>query len=98
MIDRGTQKKVIVLKRTGSPYFSEAQFILREGDACEYGEEIDMAAEAERIISMMNERRGRELAKKSKKSGEEKLKITLYFLSGVLCGVGFAFIARLFLH
>ena len=98
MIDRGTQKKMIVLKRTGSPYFSEVYFILRDGDACKYAEELDMAAEAERIISRMTARRDRDAKKKDKQRGEGRLQRSIWFLSGALCGVGLAFITGAIFH
>ena len=92
MIDRGTQKKMIVLKRTGSPYFSEAYFILREDCLCELAEESDMASEAERIIMRMDARRGRELKRNDKKDRDGTTRHSIWFLSGLLCGVGLSLI------
>ncbi|MBQ7160445.1 MAG: hypothetical protein IJR90_01920 [Clostridia bacterium] len=87
MILRGRQKKMIVLKRTGSPYFEEAYFILREGEGGASVSENDMAAEAERIISRMNANRERENAKKIRSGEEGKLTRALWFLYGAASGI-----------
>jgi len=49
---RGCQKKIIVLKNTGSDMFDEAYFILRESAAsCASITQDDMIAEANRIVA-----------------------------------------------
>ncbi len=49
---RGCQKKVYFMKNTGSAYFEEAYFILKNtsADHIEAGKNRDLAEEAERII------------------------------------------------
>ena len=48
---RGCQKKIIVMKNTGSPMFDEAYFILSENALRAHASERDMINEANRIIS-----------------------------------------------
>ncbi len=96
MIYRGTQKKMIVLKRTGSPFFEEAYFILREGgdDLC--AGDNAMALEAERIVSRMERREEERIA-----GGGAKKRVSgraLWFLAGALCGIGAVFILRCIVH
>ena len=47
---RGCQKKIIVMKNTGSPMFDEAYFILSENALRAHASERDMINEANRII------------------------------------------------
>lgn len=50
---RGTQKKILYLKNTGSPYFEEAYFILKGGAGNDVGDKNvtrGMVFEANRII------------------------------------------------
>ena len=97
MIGHGTQKKMIVLKRTGSPYFSEAYFILRDGDGIAPSEN-DMAAEAERIIARMNARRGRESENKRRGKRENALRPALWFSAGAFCGLALAILLSVIFH
>lgn len=47
---KGCQKKIIVMKNTGSPIFEEAYFILSENAQRAHTSERDMISEANRII------------------------------------------------
>lgn len=47
---RGSEKRVIFLRDTGSRYFEEAYFVLRRGIAEADTPEEDMVREAQRII------------------------------------------------
>mgnify|MGYP006966488056 CR=1 FL=1 len=47
---KGCQKKIIVMKNTGSPMFDEAYFILSENALRAHASERDMISEANRII------------------------------------------------
>ena len=47
---RGYQKRVVFLKNTGSPYFEEAQFVIRCEDKKEMKTTEELVAEASRII------------------------------------------------
>ncbi len=98
MIRYGRQKKMIVLKRTGSPYFEEAYFILRDGEECAVATGDDMAAEAERIISRMNSERRSESIKNAPAEGKTRLDRALWFLSGATCGIGLTFVIQLIFH
>lgn len=48
---RGSEKKIIYLSDTGSAFFEEAYFILRQGAADLAASPDDMVREAERIVS-----------------------------------------------
>lgn len=48
---KGCQKKIILLKNTGSDFFEEAYFILKDGALPSSATENDMIREASRIIS-----------------------------------------------
>ena len=74
---RGTQRRVIYLKNTGSDVFDEAYFVIREGvvRTDPSGVEEDLIKEANRII---NEHIGN---KKIKKSGKMLFEACL-FLTG----------------
>jgi hypothetical protein len=47
---RGYQRRVIFLKNTGSALFEEAYFVMRSDEMAEGKSEMDMVAEASRII------------------------------------------------
>lgn len=47
---KGCQRKIIVLKNTGSNIFEEAYFVIRESAGRAHISEADMIAEANRII------------------------------------------------
>lgn len=47
---KGCQRKIIVMKNTGSNIFEEAYFVLRENAVKAHLSEIDMIEEANRII------------------------------------------------
>ena len=54
---KGCQKKIIHLKNTGSPYFEEAYFILKDDGSLPC--ENDMVKEALRIAEASNSRKSR---------------------------------------
>ena len=87
---------MIVLKRTDSPYFEEAFFVLRDGGEAVCTGENAMAMEAERIISRMNRTHENELRDRGEKSAVPGR--VVWFLSGALCGIGAVFILRLLIH
>ena len=47
---RGCQKRVVFLKNTGSPYFEEAYFVVRQEEGRDMGTTEEMVVEASRII------------------------------------------------
>lgn len=47
---KGCQRKIIVMKNTGSSIFEEAYFVIRETATKAHISEIDMITEANRII------------------------------------------------
>lgn len=47
---KGCQRKIIVMKNTGSPMFDEAYFVLSENALRAHASERDMISEANRII------------------------------------------------
>ena len=57
---KGCQKKIIHLKSTGSPYFEEAYFILKDDSALPC--ENDMVKEALRIAEASTSKKGRSSA------------------------------------
>lgn len=48
---RGSEKKIIYVRDTGSAFFEEAYFILRSGAAEAAASPDDMVREAERLVS-----------------------------------------------
>ena len=92
MIYKGTQKKMIMLRDTGSKYFEEAYFIIRENAVRrESISETDMIKEANRIIgeTVFRSAYGGE-AVKGKGSSVCRL---LWYTAGLLSGIGLSFIA-----
>ena len=49
---KGCQKKIIMLKNTGSKIFDEAYFILSDSAIASHCSQSDMIAEANRIVEM----------------------------------------------
>ncbi len=82
MIYKGCQKRMIMLKNTGSDIFEEAYFILKENKNRGYTSENDMIKEANRIVSDNNI-----VIKKDKKIEKNRAPIFFYLL-GTLSGIG----------
>ena len=81
MIYKGCQKRMIMLKNTGSELFEEAYFILKESKNGSLANENDMIKEANRIVCdnhIITDR-------KNKRTWPP----LLYYLLGVLSGIGF---------
>lgn len=96
MIYKGTQKKMIMLKNTGSKYFEEAYFIIREEGtpaASEPFSENDMIKEANRIISetFMNTR----YSENERRTGKLRGSSVFWFFAGSLCGSALTLLIRL---
>ncbi len=74
---KGTQRKVMYFKNTGSPMFEEAYFVIREGaDKIAQSTEEDFIKEANRIIN--------ESTRKTQKENKLFLNSALIFLSGFI--------------
>ena len=75
---RGTQKRVVYLKNTGSDMFDEAYFIIKEKTEQLFTQSgDDLIKEANRIISEQTVRRGI-------RGGGRKLRDVCAFLTGAL--------------
>lgn len=93
MIYKGTQKKMIMLKNTGSEYFDEAYFIIKDGVARSDSEcENDMIKEANRIISETFRRTGECESASAKEHTNRTSGRGIWYGAGVLCGMAAAFI------
>ena len=81
MVYKGCEKRIIMIKNTGSELFEEAYFVLRNESR---NEESDMVAEANRIIEECGGRKG-----KHKKYGPKELicAAALFLGGGTLGGV-----------
>ena len=87
MVYKGCEKRMIMLKNTGSDLFEEAYFILNTKRSSQVST-CDMIKEANRIIAdnqMIPKR-------------EEKQRAPLFlYLLGVLCGIGVTALAMTFI-
>lgn len=95
MIYKGTQKKMIMLKNTGSEYFEEAYFIIKdEGTRTSKGTccENDMIKEANRIISETFSS-DKSFNKETKRGFINSKRF--WYVSGLLCGAAVSVIFRL---
>ena len=76
---KGCQKKIILLKDTGSDFFEEAYFVLKGDIAISEKDETDMVKAATKIISDSDF---------SKKSHKNKISSKIAnFIIGVVCGI-----------
>ena len=91
MIYKGCERKMVVIKNTGSSYFDEAYFILKEQRGNCRLNEIDMIAEANRIVNE-NTLCGTKELKRSKRPD------LISFIAGALsCGGALTMIYFLFM-
>ncbi|MBE6687194.1 MAG: hypothetical protein E7591_08200 [Ruminococcaceae bacterium] len=91
MIYKGCERKIIMIKNTGSEYFDEAYFIVKEKQETQPGcNECDMIAEANRLVSINSDSFGRRKKKTAKNPD------IFSFLSGVLSGAAAVGIITLF--
>lgn len=94
MIYKGTQKKMIMLRDTGSNYFEEAYFIIKDNIArSEKVSETDMIKEANRIVGE-TVFRGTYGQPHQRKKGNAIRKV-FWYAAGVLSGIGLSFITVL---
>jgi len=95
---KGAQRRMILLKNTGSELFESAYFILNENAAVQRAGEDDMIREANRIVSsnMMVSGRGIMPAalRESRKKKDMRLKCFLWFSAGSLAGSGLMLLAQ----
>ncbi|MBR4293071.1 MAG: hypothetical protein IKT54_05615 [Clostridia bacterium] len=82
---KGCQKKIIMLKNTGSEIFDEAYFILSDSAIASRCSQSDMIAEANRIVEMGY--RDTFLQKKTV-SGKARFQQVLFFFIGALFAAG----------
>ena len=75
---KGCQRKIIVMKNTGSNIFEEAYFVLRENAVKAHLSEIDMIEEANRIIRENSRRNGT----KKDKTGYSNFRLDCTLSSG----------------
>lgn len=95
MIYKGTQKKMIMLKNTGSEYFEQAYFIIR--DECSRASnqsctENDMIKEANRIISETFASNG-SFSKETKRRFVNSKRF--WYVAGLLCGTAATTVFRM---
>ncbi len=86
---KGCQRKIIMLKNTGSNIFEEAYFVIRDSALRSHVSEADMIAEANRII---RENGTAQLSqKKSKKKAVDAALLVriLFALAALVFAVGF---------
>ena len=81
---KGAQKQMIVVRTAASRYFDEAYFVLRGGVNPARGERVDLLAEAQRILSECENRRG---------STRKKGRAWLWFILGAAVGAAVACLA-----
>ncbi|MBQ3099784.1 MAG: hypothetical protein IJC50_02225 [Clostridia bacterium] len=95
MIYKGTQKKMIMLKNTGSEYFEEAYFIMKDEAATaskQCRSENDMIKEANRIISETFTSNGCSARETKQRFVNSK---RFWYVAGLLCGTAAATLFRL---
>jgi hypothetical protein len=98
MIYKGIQKRIILLKNTGSDYFEEAYFIIKDeadGKSVPSGDENDMIKEANRIISETFSS-GRCLNTSVSESRKRRGSRGFWYMAGVLCGAALTFVFDFF--
>lgn len=93
---KGAQRRMIILKNTGSELFESAWLILNENAAVERAGEDDMLREANRIVGA-NVMGIPSLLREEKKARSAALGRLLWFAAGGLVGGGGALLMQLLL-
>ena len=81
---KGAQKQLVVVRTANSPYFDEAYFVLRTKEETKKRSNRDILAEANRILQ---DCLPSPILSRKKKRGS-----FFFFLLGILCGTGVAFL------